>query len=114
MLQHDTLSSVRLFELAADCGVGCILYTRIYVAVLESSVRDRMFFGLGSTFVSWEKVARAAIELCGSTSLLQVEDLGWPEKPALFDVSAIRREFGLQLDPWKRIVDHLRYHLSHP
>ena len=87
---------------------------RIYVAVLESSVRDRMFFGLGSTFVPWEKVARTAIELGNSTSHLHVADRGWPEKPALFDVSAIHREFGFQFDPWERIVEHLQYYLANP
>ncbi len=227
MLQHDTVSSVRLFELAADCGVGSILYTsstsvndwvytdddarrqgercsvfeetkgrpvtyygatkgatelylnalafqrnlranvirpgytfgnpvvadgvtqadtrfkdivhralgnepievirhdgtqfiwagdlaRLYVAVLESSVGNRTFFGLSSRFVSWERVAGAAIELCGSTSQLLIKDLGWPEKPALFDVSAMDREFGFQFDPWEHIMAHLRYYLTHP
>ena len=36
-------------------------------------------------------------------------DLGWPEKPALFDITAIKRDFNFSFDSQDKIRAHLEY-----
>src|SRR5208283_2872331 len=68
---------------------------KLYSAVLKSGLNRRIFFGLSSEFVTWEKVAQKALEATGSNSRIEVEDKGWDSKPMLFDMSLILKEFGL-------------------
>jgi UDP-glucose 4-epimerase len=81
----------------------------VYSAVLESGLTRRIFFGLSTEFVTWEEIARKAVGMTGSKSGVVVEDKGWGEDPMLFDVSAIRREFGLEFTALDRIGEHLAY-----
>jgi hypothetical protein len=47
-----------------------------------------------------------------STSKIKIKDLGWPDRPALFQVAAIKRDFGFSFPSWDRIVEHLNYYIS--
>jgi UDP-glucose 4-epimerase len=87
---------------------------KIYLATLESNVNGMMYFGLGNRFISWEKIAAEAKVKLNSRSKIVVNDLGWPEKPALFDVSAIQRDFGFSFDSWERIRKHIDYYAAFP
>ncbi|MGD2034289.1 MAG: NAD(P)-dependent oxidoreductase [Bacteroidales bacterium] len=82
---------------------------KIYSRVLDSDLKNRVYFGLGTKFITWEQIAGEAIRLCNSSSKLIIKDPGWPDEPVLFDVSAIEEDFGLAFDGWHGIPDHLNY-----
>lgn len=82
---------------------------KLYTAVLTGGLNRRIFFGLSSEFVTWEKVAQKAVEITGSKSKIEVLDKGWDEKPFLFDMGAIRKQFGLQFQASPEIAGHLKY-----
>jgi UDP-glucose 4-epimerase len=82
---------------------------KLYGAVLKSDLNRRIFFGLSSEFVTWETIARKVVERMGSKSPIVVEDKGWGKDPALFDVSAIQREFGFDFKATPEIARHLEY-----
>ena len=83
--------------------------SRIYLAILDSEVNGKTYFGLGNRFITWEEVAIETLKITGSKSELVVKDLGWPAHPALFDVTAIHRDFNMSFNSWRRIVEHLNY-----
>ncbi len=82
---------------------------KLYTAVLKSDMNRRIFFGLSNEFVTWEAVAHKAIELMGSKSKIVVEDKGWDAEPMLFDMSLIKKEFGLDFVASPEIGKHLVY-----
>jgi UDP-glucose 4-epimerase len=82
---------------------------KIYLALLNSDQHNRTWFGLGSRFITWEEIAYESLSIIGSKSTIKLIDMGWPEKPALFDVTAIQQEFGFSFDPWNRIREHIQY-----
>jgi len=82
---------------------------KLYSAVLNSNLNRRIFFGLSSEFVTWEKVAHKAIEMTNSKSKIVVEDKSWNAKPMLFDMSLIKKEFGLDFVASPEIAKHLEY-----
>jgi hypothetical protein len=59
--------------------------------------------------VTWETVAHKAIELMGSKSKVVVEDKSWDANPMLFDMSLIKKEFGLDFVASPEIAKHLEY-----
>ncbi len=82
---------------------------KLYSAVLKSDLNRRIFFGLSTEFVTWEKVAQKAIEITGSKSKVVVEDKGWDATPMLFDMSQVKKEFGLEFTASPEIAKHLEY-----
>ncbi len=82
---------------------------KLYSAVLNSQLNRRIFFGLSTEFVSWEAVALKAVEITGSNSEIEVVDKGWDPKPMLFDMSLIKKEFGLEFAASPEIAKHLEY-----
>jgi UDP-glucose 4-epimerase len=82
---------------------------KLYNAVLKSDMNRRTFFGLSSEFVTWEAVAQKSIGITGSKSKVMVEDKGWDENPMLFDLSLIKKEFGLEFVASPEIAKHLEY-----
>jgi UDP-glucose 4-epimerase len=87
---------------------------KLYSAVLKSELNRQIFFGLSSEFVTWEKVALKAIEITDSNSEIEVVDKGWDEKPMLFDMGLIKKEFGLEFMASPEIVKHLEYFFRLP
>jgi Nucleoside-diphosphate-sugar epimerases len=83
----------------------------IYINILQQGVNRTMYFGLSKKYISWGKIAIEAIKMCHSSSKLIVEDKGWG-KPIMFDVTAIKRDFNLEFDPWEKIIEHLEYYKS--
>ncbi len=82
---------------------------KLYGAILKGEMNRRTFFGLSSEFVTWKAVAQKAIEITGSKSEIVVEDKGWDENPMLFDLSLIKKEFGLEFVALPEIAKHLEY-----
>ena len=82
---------------------------RLYAAVLGRDLNRKIYFGLSSEFVKWEAVAQKAVQLAGSKSRIVLEDKGWDPEPMLFDLSSIRKEFGLEFVATPEIGRHLEY-----
>ena len=63
-------------------------------------------------FITWEAIADEVITILHSESDIIIKDLGWPDKPALFDVSEIKKDFGFSFNSRERVIDHINYYLS--
>jgi UDP-glucose 4-epimerase len=83
---------------------------RLYRALLDSDHNREVYFGLGAPFVSWEQIAERARALAGTGSRITLR--GQPDAPCLFDLSKIKRDFGLEFQSAERIDEHLRYLLT--
>lgn len=82
---------------------------RIYSAVLGSAVNRSMFTALSPEFITWEQIARWAVELCGSASQVSVADADATATRIRYDVSAIGREFDLRFNAAGPLKAHLGY-----
>jgi len=82
---------------------------KIYTAIINSEVKNRMYFGLSATFTTWERIAREAVKIAGSKSEITIKDEGWSDNPTIFDVSSIEKDFGLKFDGWDKIPKHLEH-----
>ncbi len=82
---------------------------KLYSALLKSGLNRRIFFGLSTEFVTWEKVAHKTLEITGSKSQVVLEDKGWDANPMLFDMSMIKKEFGLAFVASPEIAKHVEY-----
>lgn len=82
---------------------------KLYSSLLESNLNRRIFFGLSTQFVTWEEVARYAVEYTGSKSKVIIEDKGWEKAAYMFDVSGMEKEFGLKFTAFDRIKEHIEY-----
>jgi UDP-glucose 4-epimerase len=81
----------------------------VYSSVLGSTVNREVFTSLSPEFITWEQIARWAVEFCGSASEIVVEDRGLPPALITYDVSAIEREFGLKFNATEHLREHLAY-----
>jgi hypothetical protein len=75
--------------------------------VLGSSRSREIYLGLAAPFVTWQAVAEQTIALTGSKSPIVLE--GEPAAPSKFDVSKIRRHFGLEFESAEQLTEHLKY-----
>jgi UDP-glucose 4-epimerase len=80
---------------------------RLYRALLDSEHNREVYYGLATPFVSWEHIAVRARELAGSDSPITLH--GQAGEPCLFELSKIKRDFGLEFESAARIDEHLRY-----
>jgi UDP-glucose 4-epimerase len=85
---------------------------KLYSAILESDVSRKTYYGLGSGFVSWESIAREAVERTGSNSEILVEDLGWSEDGLSWDTSDMKKDFDLEFDAWEKVIEHVDYYIK--
>jgi UDP-glucose 4-epimerase len=85
---------------------------RIYSAVLGSSVNRAQFTSLSPDFITWEQIARWAVELCGSASEVSVTDGDVAPARIRYDVSAIDQEFDFRFDAAGPLKAHLGYLLQ--
>jgi UDP-glucose 4-epimerase len=81
----------------------------VYSAVLGSAVNREVFTSLSPDFITWEEIARWAVDGCGSSSQIVAEDKGLAPALTTYDVSAIEREFGLRFDAARHLREHLAY-----
>ncbi len=85
---------------------------KLYLKVLDSAVNRKTYFGLSKNFVSWYAIAQESIRRCNSQSQIQLEDRGWSDDGVYWDVSDMKKDFGLEFDPWEKIVEHLDYYIN--
>lgn len=65
------------------------------------------FYGLGTRFISWEKIARMAIEKTGSRSSINIDDRNWKRGAVSFDVGKIKRYFDIASDSMPDLDTHI-------
>jgi UDP-glucose 4-epimerase len=85
---------------------------RVYSAVLGSAVNRAMFTALSPDFITWEQIARWAVELSGSASEVTVAAADPTAGRIRYDVSAIGREFDLRFNATGPLKAHLGYLLQ--
>lgn len=85
---------------------------KVYEALLEDPRTFTTHYALSSRWQSWEGIARRAMELAGRQAPLEIEDRGYGKDPFLFEVAAIREDFGLDFDNETRLEEHLGWHLA--
>lgn len=79
---------------------------RLYADLMESELNHKVYYALAKQFVTWAEIAKVIIEKTGSSSELRVTDSG--RKGGLFwDVSAMKKDFGLEFDPWPELIVHV-------
>jgi UDP-glucose 4-epimerase len=82
---------------------------RVYSCLLSSTVNREVFTSLSPDFICWEQIARWAVEICASTSEINVVDKGITPASMCYDVSAIQLQFGLKFDAAGHLREHLAY-----
>jgi len=86
---------------------------KIFVAAMESDHNRDIYFGLSKNWTSWEAIARQAVEMTASKSKIVLQDKANPDRPHMFDMGKIQREFGFAFDSTQAITDHLKYLIDH-
>jgi UDP-glucose 4-epimerase len=86
---------------------------KAYVALLESDLNEQVFLTLASDYVTWERIAEIALEeYPQSTSKIELEDKGWSSTPTLYNVSKMKRGFGLEFSGEDEIRKHVKWNLE--
>ena len=78
----------------------------------QSDFSAPYYFGLAPKFISWYAVAQEAVKQTGSISQINLEDKGWSDDGLMWDVSDMKNDFGLESDPWDKIVEHVAYYID--
>ena len=86
----------------------------IYTKVLQSTFTNETFYGLAKNFVTWEQIAKWAIEYTGSKSRIRLKNLGWGDKPSLFNVNKIKKHFGLSFNSAAQVKAHVEFLIDNP
>jgi len=83
---------------------------KLYSAVLNSSLSEEVFFGLGTEWISWKSIAERAIAMHpGTKATIEEEDKGWGSKPLLFSLEKINKFFGLKFNGNDFIDEHVKW-----
>jgi len=103
LTKHDGTQFISACEIA-----------QLYLKLAESDKNEEVYLALADTFTSWERIAMIAKECCPSSkSEIVLNDLGWSEKPMLFDVSRMRRDFGLSFrSDGEKLREHIRWNVD--
>jgi UDP-glucose 4-epimerase len=103
LTKHDGTQFISACEIA-----------RLYLKLAESDKNEEVYLALADTFTSWERVAKIAMECCPSSkSKIVLNDLGWGEKPMMFDVSRMREDFGLSfVSDGEKLREHIRWNVE--
>jgi len=90
------------FIFAGDLG-------KIYKSVLQSDIDKNIFLGLSSEFVTWEKIAQIATDICSSKSKIILKDAGYNKRPFYYKINKIEKILGLKFKCLSRIKEHIEY-----
>jgi UDP-glucose 4-epimerase len=101
LVQHDGTQFLHAADLA-----------QVYEKALGDPAPFTIHYALSSDWVSWEAVARMAMEEAKRTVPIELEDRGYGQQPYLFDVSAIQRDYGLSFGNADRLRNHVRWELG--
>ncbi len=84
----------------------------VYLAVLGDPAPFSIHYALSKDWVSWEAVARMAMEAAGRTVPIEREDRGYGAEPYVFDVSRIAGDYGLSFGNAERLRAHVRWEMG--
>jgi UDP-glucose 4-epimerase len=84
----------------------------IYLQIIKTGVNHKTYFGLSKNFISWQFVAEEAIKLCGSKSRINLIDKGYDAEPSLWDVSDIKKDFGLEFSAEEKVIEHIKFYMN--
>ncbi|MBN2343703.1 MAG: NAD(P)-dependent oxidoreductase [Deltaproteobacteria bacterium] len=87
--------------------ISAAALAKLYTGCMNLNDSCQTFYGLGTRFVTWEKIAEMAVYKTGSSSRIVLDDKGWAKGTANFDVKKINRYFGISTDPLDEIDTHL-------
>jgi UDP-glucose 4-epimerase len=86
---------------------------QLYLKLIESDKNEEVYLALADAFTSWEEIAKIAIEhYPSSKSEIVLNDLGWGEKPMMFDVGRMREDFGLSFGDRDKLIEHIRWNVD--
>jgi UDP-glucose 4-epimerase len=86
---------------------------KVYEALLTHGAPFSTHFALAQSWVSWADIARMAMAEHGREVPLELEDRGYGA-PALYEVAAIKRDFGLAFENRDALRAHVRWLLAQP
>jgi UDP-glucose 4-epimerase len=101
LVKHDGTQFLHAADLA-----------EVYRRVLEDPAPFSIHYALSREWVSWEAVARMAMEEAGRQVPIELEDRGHGAEPLRFDVSAIQRDYGLGFGNADRLRAHVKWELG--
>ncbi|SET21884.1 NAD-dependent epimerase/dehydratase family protein [[Clostridium] polysaccharolyticum] len=82
---------------------------KLYLAVLESSENKKIYIAAGKEYITWSEVAKYAIELLHSKSVIKLKDLGWKKGACIYDSSAALRDFGIGFESREKVKEHIQF-----
>jgi UDP-glucose 4-epimerase len=101
LVKHDGTQFLHAADLA-----------EVYRKVLEDPAPFSIHHALSRDWVSWETIARLAMEEEGRKVPVELEDRGYAAEPFRFDVSALQRDYGLSFGNADRLRGHVRWQLG--
>jgi UDP-glucose 4-epimerase len=89
--------------------IGVEDLVKLYNDVLLSEYNRSIFFGVGSRYITWEEIARYAIDYIGSESAIKFDDRGWEKGRFMYDYTSLNR-FSFEAHTTnERLHRHIRY-----
>jgi UDP-glucose 4-epimerase len=86
---------------------------QLYIKLLESDKNEEVYLALGTVYTTWERIAQIAIECFPeSKSEIVLNDLHWTDKPVLYNIKKMERDFGLSFDSQKDLKDHIKWNID--
>lgn len=85
---------------------------KLYIKILHSDVNRKTYYGVSKSFTSWYAIAEETIKRCNSKSRILLEDKNWSDEPLMWDVSDMKKDFGLEFNAWEKIEEHLDYYIQ--
>lgn len=101
LVKHDGTQFLHAADLA-----------EVYLRLLDDPAPFTLRYALSRDWVSWERIARWAMEAAGREAPLELEDRGYGAEPYRFDVSRLARELGLSFGNEERLKAHVRWELD--
>ncbi len=84
---------------------------QVYLKLAESDLNEEVFFALGQQFVSWYEIACMAKEMMPE-SPSKITSPTVEGKHPCYDVSKIKRTFGLAFDSREDLREHVRWNME--
>jgi len=101
LVKHDGTQFLHAADLA-----------EVYLKLLDDPAPFTVRYALSRDWVSWERIARWAMDAAGREVPLELEDRGYGAEPYRFDVSRLARELGLSFGNEERLKAHVAWELG--
>jgi UDP-glucose 4-epimerase len=98
LIQHDGTQFIGVEDL-----------TKLYAHALSTKTDRTIFFGVGSGYITWESIARYAVEFTKSQSTIALENRGWEPGAFIYDYTIAEKLFGAPFSTIDRLNAHIKY-----